>query len=82
MWALFYAVILMQFRIPGTQLKARLVERVATTDTQYDIYDVGIQHPDGGIDSIAVGGSAYSLKKAIVNLNDKADEKATEQATA
>ena len=60
-------------RIPGTKLQLRFAERVATTDGQYDIVDFGVQHEDGGIDSLVVGGSFYSLKKAISTLNDKAD---------
>ena len=60
-------------RIPGTKLQLRFAERVATTDSQYDIVDFGVQHEDGGIDSIAVGGSFYSLKKRVEQLNDKAD---------
>ena len=57
------------FQIPGTQLQARFLESVETDDPQYDIYDIGIQHPNGGIDSVAFGGSFYSLKKAIAKAN-------------
>ena len=63
----------MIFRIPGTQFDARLFEEVETVDPQYDIYDVGFRHPDGGIDSLAVGGSAYSLKKAIARMNARSN---------
>ena len=73
---MFYDLITMRVRIPGTQVHARLVERVATEDPQYDVFDIGIEHDHGGIDSVVVGASAYSLKKAIANLNEKADEKA------
>ena len=62
-------------RIPGTDLSLRLFDRVETGDSQYDVFDVGVQHADGGIDSIAVGGSFYSAKKVISNMNDKADSK-------
>ena len=62
-------------RIPGTDLSLRLFDRVKTDDTQYDVFDVGVQHADGGIDSIAVGGSFYSAKKVISTMNDKADSK-------
>ena len=72
---MFYELIIMRVRIPGTQLHARLLADVATDDPQYDAYDIGIEHPDGGIDSILFGGSAYSLKKAITKLNRQADEK-------
>ena len=63
-------------RIPGTQLKARIAQFVETEDPQYDIIDFGIQHPDGGIDSLAFGGSFYSLKKAIKSVNDRTDAQA------
>ena len=75
-------MIIIRFRIPGTQLKARVFEQVATEDSQYMICDVGIEHPDGGIDSVVVGASAYSLKRAINNANQRADEKAAEPAAA
>ena len=65
----------MRFRIPGTTVTARIVEAVETTDPQYDVFDVGIEHEDGGIDSVVVGASAYSLKKAVENINQAADEK-------
>lgn len=65
-------------RIPGTDLSLRLFDRVETDNRQYDVFDVGVQHADGGIDSIAVGGSFYSAKKIISNMNDKADAKASD----
>lgn len=65
-------------RIPGTDLSLRLFDRVETGDTQYDVFDVGVQHADGGIDSIAVGGSFYSAKKAINNMNANADAKGSD----
>ena len=65
----------MRFRIPGTTVTARIVEAVETADPQYDVFDVGIEHEHGGIDSIVVGASAYSLKKAVANLNRTCDEK-------
>ena len=80
--ALFYEVIIMRFRIPGTNLHARLLADVVTEDSQYDAYDIGVEHADGGIDSILIGGSAYSLKKAITNLNRRADEKQEAPAAA
>ena len=60
-------------RIPGQSAHLRFFDRVETTDPQYDIVDVGLQYDDGGIDSVAVGGSFYSLKKAIKRVNDNAD---------
>ena len=50
----------MLFKVPGKNIKLRLFERVETTDSQYHIYDVGIQHACGGIDSIAAGGAFHS----------------------
>ena len=57
------------FHIPGRKTQIRLFEPVETEDPQYDIYDVGLQYADGGIDSVAFGGSFYSLKKAIAKAN-------------
>ena len=65
----------MRFRIPGTTVTARIVEAVETADPQYDVFDIGIEHEHGGIDSVVVGASAYSLKKAVENINQAADEK-------
>ena len=62
----------MLFNIPKTELKARIFERVETVDDQYDIFDIGVQHPDGGIDSVVVGGSFYSVKTAIKNAEEDA----------
>ena len=75
MGSLSYELSYMRFRIPGTTVTARIVEAVETTDSQYDVFDVGIEHEHGGIDSIVVGASAYSLKKAVANLNRTCDEK-------
>ena len=66
----------MQFRIPGRQISVRLFERVGTTDSQYNIYDVGLQQADGSIDSVAVGGSFSYVK----SLAKKADERAVSEA--
>ena len=57
------------FHIPGRTTQVRLFDRVETVDDQYDIYDVGLQYADGGIDSLAVGGSFHSLKRAIAKAN-------------
>ncbi len=78
--ALFYEVIIMRFRIPGTNLHARLLADVVTEDSQYDAYDIGVEHADGGIDSLAAGGSAYSLKKAVRELNRRTDDKTEAKA--
>ena len=65
----------MQFRIPGREMSVRLFERVKTEDTQYDIFDIGIQQADGSIDSVVVGGSFSYVK----SLCKQADEKAAEE---
>jgi len=57
---------------PGTFI--RMFDRVEAQDSQYDIVDFGVQYEDGSIDSIAVGGSFASLKKAIRTMNDNAVE--------
>ena len=54
----------MRFKIPGQDVSVRLFERVSTTDSQYDIFDVGLEQEDGSIDSIVVGG-AFSLIKSL-----------------
>ena len=76
-----YELSYMRFRIPGTTVTARIVEAVETADPQYDVFDLGIEHEDGGIDSIVVGASAYSLKKTVENLNRVADEKKADADT-
>ena len=54
----------MKVRIPGRDVSVRLFERVETTDTQYDIFDVGIEQADGSVDSVVVGGS-FSYAKSL-----------------
>ena len=66
-------------QIPGTTAKLRFFQRVDTVDPQYDIYDVGIQHEDDGIDSLAVGGSFYTLKNAIAEANAKAMQRSADK---
>ena len=63
----------MLFPIPNSDINLRFFQRVETKDDQYDIFDIGVEHADGGIDSLVVGGSFSSLKKAVA----KADEGAT-----
>ena len=62
----------MRFKIPGKPVHVRLFERVQTTDTTYDVVDVGLEYdnPDFDNDTIAVGGSFGSLKRTIKALND------------
>ena len=76
---MFYEVIIMRFRIPGTQVTARIFEPVATSDSQYTVVDVGIEHPSGGIDSVVGGWSAFTAKEVIAQMNRKSDDKAAEK---
>jgi len=59
----------MRFKIPGQDVSVRLFERVSTTDSQYDIFDCGLEQADGSIDSIVVGGS-FSLVKSLASDAD------------
>ena len=74
----------MRFKIPGRDVQVRLVERVATTDPQYDIFDVGLEYSDGSIDSLIVPGSgSYSSAKTwIKTANDKAEADKTAAVAA
>tara|TARA_B100000497_G_scaffold28205_1_gene33108 strand:+ start:408 stop:695 length:288 start_codon:yes stop_codon:yes gene_type:complete len=67
----------MIFKIPGQDVSVRLFERVSTTDSQYDIFDVGLQQEDGSIDSVVVGGS-FSYAKSLAR---KADENKAQKST-
>ena len=68
----------MRFKIPGQDVSVRLFHRVETVDSQYDIFDVGLEQEDGSIDSIVVGGS-FSYAKSLVDAMDrKKDEKKAE----
>lgn len=65
----------MRFTIPATDLTVRLFEPVETTDTQYDICDLGFEHKDGEIDSVVVGGSFHTLKKTLGKLDSQKAER-------
>ena len=67
----------MRFKIPGRNIHVRVVERVATSDPQYEIFDVGIEYEDGSIDSLVVPGSgSYKSAKAFFKpIDDKAQTK-------
>jgi hypothetical protein len=69
-----YFCIYMRISIPGQDKTIRLFERVTATDSQYDIFDVGLEYEDGSIDSIAVGGS-FTTAKAWVRKLDEAKQK-------
>jgi len=72
----------MMFDIPGLSAKVRVFEEVKTKDDQYNIVDCGIQYEDGGIDSLALGGSFYSVKNLCGQLDKKAAKKAKKAAKA
>ena len=72
----------MRFQIPGTKTHVRIFHSVACENDQYHVFDTGVEHEDGGIDSIAVGGSFYSLKNACDKLNERAEQKDTAPAAA
>ena len=69
-------------RIPlNKTLTARVFERVKTVDPQYHVYDFGVEHPAVGddkpaIDSIAVGGSFHSARRAYSSWTSKCQEEA------
>lgn len=63
----------MKFKVPSQNIIVRLFERVTTSDSQYDVFDIGIEQPDGSIDSIALGGSFATAKAFIQNQKSEAD---------
>ena len=67
-------------KIPGTQLCVRVFDRVETTDSQYDIFDFGVQYEDGSIDSVVVGGSFATVKRLASRLDSDAEKKAAKKA--
>ena len=71
----------MRFRIPGRDINVRLFERVETVDSQYDIFDCGVEQADGTIDSIVVGGSFAYAKSLVKAIDDKAEAKKADAAT-
>ena len=72
----------MQFRIPGRDVSVRLFERVETADSQYDIFDVGLEQADGSIDSLVVGGSFSYAKSLCRKADEKAEAKKEAEAKA
>ena len=65
----------MRRQIPGRTTRIRLFERVATVDPQYDIFDVGFEHENGDIDSIAVGGSFAAAKRWVHDFDEASKAK-------
>lgn len=72
----------MRFRIPGKDINVRLFERVETVDSQYDVFDIGLEQEDGSIDSIVVGGSFSFAKSLVSDANKRRDEKKAEDANS
>lgn len=70
----------MRFKIPGQDISVRLLERVETTDPQYNIYDVGVEQEDGSIDSLVVGGSFSYAKSLISAMDRKRDQEKAEKS--
>jgi len=68
----------MLFKVPGQDVSVRLFERVETVDSQYDIYDVGLQQADGSIDSVVMGGSFSYAKSLCRKADEQAEAKKTE----
>ena len=66
----------MRFRIPGRDVHVRLFERVETTDSQYDVFDTGLEYSCGGVDSVVTGVAAHSFKKWA----DKQDQDSLKKA--
>tara|TARA_B100000427_G_scaffold328911_1_gene343260 strand:+ start:590 stop:841 length:252 start_codon:yes stop_codon:yes gene_type:complete len=72
----------MRLAIPGlkSKLVLRLFERVETVNDQYDIFDVGLESPDGVIDSLVVGGSFSSAKQWLAT-DENEDQQSEASAT-
>lgn len=61
---------------------ARLFHPVETVDPQYNIVDCGIQYPDGAIDSVVVGGSFHTARKAYKSWAEGVDKEADSKEAA
>ena len=70
----------MRFQIPGKDVRVRLFERVETVDSQYDIFDVGIEQQDGTIDSMVIGGSFSLVKSLAATADEKKAKKEAKKA--
>jgi hypothetical protein len=62
----------MRIKVPNQGLTIRLFERVKTNDDQYDVFDIGIEQPDGSIDSFVIGGSFASAKRFVQMYQEEA----------
>ena len=70
----------MNFKIPGMKTRVRVFEPVETTDTQYQIADIGLQYGNGDIDSIAVGGSFATVRNWAAERDAAAEKAEAEKA--
>ena len=52
----------MRFRIPGREMHVRIFEPVETKQDGYHLSELGLEYADGGVDSVVVGVSPYTLK--------------------
>ena len=67
----------MRLQLPGMpSAYIRLFERVSTTDTRFDIFDIGIE-TEHGTDSVVVGGSFHTAKSAVKRVFPGKDKSAT-----
>lgn len=69
----------MKMRIPGRNMSVRFFERVETVDSQYDIFDIGVEQEDGSVDSMVVGGSFSFVKSLSADADKKAAKKAAKK---
>ena len=70
----------MRIKVPGQDFNVRLFERVKAVDSQYDLFDVGIERPNKDeenpiIDSVCVGGSFAYAKSLVNTIDEKAEAK-------
>mgnify|MGYP001357325553 CR=1 FL=1 len=72
----------MRFSIPGltTKYTIRFFEKVETVNDQFNIVDLGLETPDGIIDSIAFGGAFSSAKKWLKTDDSKKDKQTSAPA--
>ena len=75
----------MRIKVPGQDFNVRLFERVKAVDSQYDLFDVGIERPGKDeenpiIDSVCVGGSFAYAKSLVKTIDEKAEQAKTAKA--
>ena len=70
----------MRFRIPGKSVHIRIMEPVVTEDTQYHIFDTGVDYADGTVASIAIPGAFATVKRPSANTYANSMKKAAQKA--